>query len=168
LSDLVNDIGQKFEEAANSAEVSLAVEMPQSSVQAYIDVGLIERVLENLIGNAIRHTRARGRVTVTARPESNRVRVIVEDTGSGIAPEQQPFIFQWPSRGGKVPPPSGEGAGLGLAIARRIVELHGGQITVESQIGVGSRFQFDLPLQGASKREDSPLWPDGPEVARSQ
>jgi signal transduction histidine kinase len=88
------------------------------------------------------------------RPESNRVRVIVEDTGSGIAPEQQPFIFQWPSRGGKIARPSGEGAGLGLAIARRIVELHGGQISMESQIGVGSRFQFDLPLQDGSQPAD--------------
>ncbi len=153
LSDLVNDIGQKFQETAKSADVSLSVDMPLSNIQANIDVGLIERVLENLIGNAIRHTPAKGRVVVTLRPEETRIRVIVEDTGSGVPVEQQPFIFQWPSRGGKTARASGEGAGLGLAIARRIVELHGGHIGMESQFGVGSKFQFDLPAWGVSKCE---------------
>jgi two-component system OmpR family sensor kinase len=145
LSDLINDVGQKFQTAAGAAEVALMVQLPMIDVQAFIDVGLIERVLENLIGNAIRHTPAGGRVTVTVSSQPNGARVIVEDTGSGIAPEQQRNLFEWPSRGSKSVQRSGEGAGLGLAISRRIVELHGGHIEVQSQLGGGARFHFEIP-----------------------
>jgi signal transduction histidine kinase len=147
LSDLVNDVGQKFEESANAAGLSLAVELPQRNIEASIDVGLIERVLENLLSNAIRHTPAGGRIVLAASMDADRALVSVEDTGAGIPLQQQAILFEWPSRGNREARKKTEGAGLGLVIARRIVELHGGQITLISEPGNGSRFEFGIPLR---------------------
>jgi two-component system, OmpR family, sensor kinase len=151
LSDLVNDVGQKFEEAANAAGLSLVVELPQPNVQVCLDVGLIERVLENLISNAIRHTPAGGRIVLAVRSDVGRALVSVEDTGCGIPVDQQGNLFEWPSRGNKVARRNPEGAGLGLVIARRIIELHGGHIEVHSMPGSGSRFELELPLAGLAE-----------------
>jgi len=138
LSDLVSDVGQKFEEGARSAGLALTVELPPTNVQVSIDVGLIERVLENLISNAIRHTPSGGRVTIAVRSEPGHVLVVVEDTGCGIPPQRQGVLFDWPSRGNKSDVRrNAEGSGLGLVIARRIVELHGGRIEVHSVPGSG-------------------------------
>jgi signal transduction histidine kinase len=84
LSDLINDVGQKFQEPARSAGVSLHVELPAQDVQADVDVGLIERVLESLLGNAIWHTPAGGRVTLALVPERGYVSVVV---GLAIPPK---------------------------------------------------------------------------------
>jgi signal transduction histidine kinase len=150
LSDLVNDVGQKFEEAAASAGLTLIVELPHTNVQVCMDVGLIERVLENLISNAIRHTPAGGKIVLAVRPQASRVCVDVEDTGCGISFEEQAALFEWPSRGNQGLRKNAEGTGLGLVIARRIVELHGGRIYVRSRAGSGACFEFELPLSEAA------------------
>jgi signal transduction histidine kinase len=99
-------------------------------------------VLTNLIGNAIKFTPPRGRITVTACRDRDGVRLAVADTGPGIAAEDLPKVFNRFWRGGRAATP---GAGLGLAIAKRIVEAHGGRIGVESAPGAGSTFYFTLP-----------------------
>ena len=111
-----------------------------------MDAARIKQVLVNLVGNAIKFTPERGRVWVRATAENGTVQVEVGDTGPGIAPEDHERIFQefqqaQTARGAGKP----EGTGLGLTLARRFVELHGGRLWVESQVGVGSRFYFTLP-----------------------
>jgi two-component system, OmpR family, sensor kinase len=145
LSDLANDVGQKFVPAAISAGVHLSVESQGVGVYANADVGLLERVLENLISNAIRHTPAGGHVTLRVSEGADSITIGVEDTGSGIAAEDLPHVFDRYFRGSNVTRPRGEGAGLGLAIAKRIVELHGGEISVYSTLGSGTVFNIYLP-----------------------
>jgi signal transduction histidine kinase len=117
----------------------------------------VKQVVFNLLSNAVKFTPDGGRVTVRARLIDGAVRVAVRDTGIGIAPEDQERIFEEfhqarHARGtaGADGSPPREGTGLGLALARRFVELHGGRLWVESQLGAGSTFIFTLPLrQGA-------------------
>ena len=111
-----------------------------------MDAARIKQVLVNLVGNAIKFTPERGRVWVRATADNGTVQVEVGDTGPGIAPEDHERIFQefqqaQTTRGAGKP----EGTGLGLTLARRFVELHGGRLWVESQVGVGSHFYFTLP-----------------------
>jgi signal transduction histidine kinase len=99
-------------------------------------------VFANLIGNAIRHTPEGGTVTVFVAAAGQFARFEVRDTGPGIPKEHQPEIFQ---RFFRVPGSAGGGAGLGLSIAKEIVEAHGGDIGVQSQLGHGCTFYFTLP-----------------------
>jgi len=144
LSDLVHDVGQKFMPTARDAGVNLTVESLAVGVYANADVGLLERVLENLISNAIRHTPVGGQVTIGLRERVDRIVIDVEDTGSGIATEDLPNIFDRYFRGSTVTRPRSSGAGLGLAIAKRIIDLHGGEIKVSSILGSGSTFSMYL------------------------
>jgi signal transduction histidine kinase len=110
-----------------------------------MDTQRIGRVLNNLIGNALRHTPARGEVRVHARRRDAGVEVTVSDTGAGIRPEDLPRIFDSFYRGEKSRSRATGGAGLGLAISRGIVQAHGGDIKVQSESGRGSQFTFNLP-----------------------
>jgi signal transduction histidine kinase len=105
---------------------------------------MIERVLTNLIENALRFTPAGGAVRAILDREPNAVRVTVSDTGTGITPEDLPHIFERFYRADKSRDRTRRGAGLGLAIARQIVELHGSSLKVQSRPGEGARFSFVL------------------------
>ena len=113
------------------------------------DVALLERVLHNLLDNALRHTPAGGTVHVQLRPPTAAhpgVGIEVRDTGQGIAAADLPFVFD---RFYRAAPGGGElpaGLGLGLAIARRIVALHGSELTVASTVGQGTCFAFAVPV----------------------
>jgi signal transduction histidine kinase len=103
-----------------------------------------KQVLLNLLSNAVKFTPAGGKVEVRARHADDRVEVAVADTGEGIAPEDQAVVFEEFRQVGSSPKKV-EGTGLGLALCRKFVELHGGGISLESQVGVGSTFTFWLP-----------------------
>jgi signal transduction histidine kinase len=107
------------------------------------DAARIQQVLSNLVGNAVKFTPRQGQITVSADLLDKEVRFAVIDTGPGIPPEQVPHIFGrfWQARSA-----DRRGIGLGLAIAKGIVEAHSGRIWVESQVGVGSTFYFTLPI----------------------
>jgi signal transduction histidine kinase len=108
----------------------------------------LQRVLHNLVSNALRHTPADGAVTVRATREGEEAHVEVSDTGEGIAAEDLPRVFERSFHGEqprtRTEKDSAPGAGLGLAIARGLVEAHGGTMEVESDLGHGSRFRFTL------------------------
>jgi signal transduction histidine kinase len=147
LTELIQDVVQEFELQATGARVALSVEPPQQPVSVYADISLIQRVLENLVGNALKYTPQGGRVSIAVQPSANGVGVSVADTGPGIADEDLPHIFE---RFFKADPEKQGGAGsmgLGLAIAKRILELHGSEIVVTSEELSGTRFCFDLPVQ---------------------
>ncbi|TCK18907.1 phospho-acceptor domain-containing protein [Thiogranum longum] len=143
VAELAQDIIQKFQLQAEQKGVRLSLECDDSLPFVDGDIALIDRVLVNLISNALRHTPEGGRITVSLRQEDSAVRIQVEDTGSGIPEEDIPKIFERFYRGDNAAR-SGHHAGLGLAIARHIVRLHGGVIRVSSKPGQGARFEFSL------------------------
>jgi signal transduction histidine kinase len=106
----------------------------------------IRQVLLNLLSNAIKFTPEGGRIEVAAVPNDGSVEVSVRDTGVGIAPEDHDAVFEEFRQVGAADKKA-EGTGLGLALARKFIELHGGKIWVTSQVGAGSTFTFTLPLQ---------------------
>jgi signal transduction histidine kinase len=145
LSDLISDTLESFSELAQRQEVNLAGSADPAVDPVLMDTQRIGRVLNNLIGNALRHTPAGGRVEVHARRTESGVEVSVSDTGEGIRSEDLPHIFEGFYRGEKSRSRSTGGAGLGLAISKGIVQAHGGEITVQSKAGQGSQFTFTLP-----------------------
>jgi signal transduction histidine kinase len=106
----------------------------------------VRQVVLNLLSNAIKFTPEGGRIDVRARPVDGSVEVSVTDTGVGIAPEDQEAIFEEFRQVGTADKKV-EGTGLGLALSRKFIELHGGRIWVESQVGVGSTFTFTIPIR---------------------
>jgi signal transduction histidine kinase len=142
--ELAQDIVLKLRPRAEAAGVRLAAELPAELPLVRGELGLIERLLTNLIENALRFTPAGGSVKVSLAAEAGGTRVSVADTGVGIAPEDLPHIFERFYRADRSRDRSSGGAGLGLAIARQIAELHGSRLEAESSPGQGSRFHFLL------------------------
>jgi signal transduction histidine kinase len=112
----------------------------------------VKQVLLNLLSNAIKFTPDGGRINVQAVPRDGAVEVSVSDTGVGIAPGDQEAIFEEFRQVGTAAKKV-EGTGLGLTLSRKFVELHGGKIWVESQLGTGSTFTFTLPIGREAARE---------------
>ncbi|HLV79743.1 MAG TPA: ATP-binding protein, partial [Chthonomonadaceae bacterium] len=127
---------------AEAKGICLAGDAPADLPPVRADRAQIQRVLVNLISNAVRHTPEGGRIAVSARAEGNMVAFRVQDTGAGIPKEYLSRIFE---RFVQVPGATRGGAGLGLSIARTIVGAHGGAISAESEPGQGSTFTFTLP-----------------------
>ena len=140
LADLVQDVFQKFELTAQARRQRLVPEIAQGLPVVNADLGMIERVLTNLLDNAIRHTPEGGEISVRLVPDGAGVRVEVSDTGPGIPRELQPVIFTRPAFAS-----SGErGGGLGLMIVWRILQLHGSDIRLIPRPGRGAVFSFGL------------------------
>jgi signal transduction histidine kinase len=161
LSDLISDTIESFSELAARQEVSLEGDVEAGVDPVTMDAGQIGRVFSNLLSNALRHTPAGGRVRVLATTIAEGVQVEIHDTGEGIDAQDLPHIFERFYRGEKSRSRATGGAGLGLAIAKGLVEAHGGYIGVDSTPEQGTRFTFILPraLQGkvlaAGKNKDS-------------
>jgi signal transduction histidine kinase len=145
LSDLISDTLESFTELAARRGISLDGTVEPDVDPVRMDAARVGRVLNNLVGNALRHTPAQGKVEVTARRNGHGAEVIVSDSGEGIRPQDIPYVFDQFYRGEKSRSRATGGAGLGLAIARGIVRAHGGEIHVESELGKGTRFIFSLP-----------------------
>jgi signal transduction histidine kinase len=157
LSELVQDVLVKLEPQAAERGVRLESRDPRDLPFVRADIGMIERVLTNVIDNALRYTPPGGRVEVSLAREGGQVCVRVLDTGRGIPAAEVPHVFDRFYRvdkarsreaGGKGPG-AGSGAGIGLAIARHILEMHGSRIYVERSSPEGTVFAFHLPAQGA-------------------
>ncbi len=148
IGELIQDNTQRFRLRAEKIGVALKADINPDAPAVLADLGLMERALENLIGNALRHTDAGGSVTVAARPHGDRLRISVADTGCGIAEKDLPHIFERfnGSRHLSSGRLSTAGTGLGLAITQRIAELHRSELKVESVVGEGTTFSFELDI----------------------
>lgn len=154
VSALVAEALEMLRPLAAAASVDLTSDVPADVPHALADAGRIHQVLSNLVGNAIKFTPAGGTVTVSTVRDGDEIRFTVADTGRGIAPDQLPHVFGrfWQvSRGDR------RGMGLGLPIAKGIVEAHRGRIWVESEVGEGSRFYFTLPVAATEPAPPSPV-----------
>ena len=164
VAELLGDAIEAFRPRAEAKEIRLTLEVAPGRPAALLDRTRIAQVVGNLLENAILHTPQGGAVAVTVAGQSSSaerdslverhslvegiLEIAVSDTGPGIAPDDLPLLFE---RFYRVDPSRARatgGAGLGLTIARQLVEAHGGTIRVESRIGEGSRFSFTLPLTG--------------------
>ena len=160
VGDLVRDAQVNFAPQASDRNITLALDLPAALPRINADWRRIAQVLGNLVTNALRHTPAGGCVTLSARggedpqghpsvpesaPSEGLVEVSVSDTGVGIPPADLPYIFERFWRGQRSRPWGGGVTGLGLTIAKQLIETHGGTISVESTPGEGSTFRFTLP-----------------------
>lgn len=143
---LVRQVVAAVEGYVSAKGLSLTVELPDKLPPVNIDSHRIGQVLRNLLENAIAHTGAGGTITVAARQHENGVEVAVSDTGEGIPPEDLPNIFERFYRVDKSRARATGGSGLGLTIAKRLIEAHGSSIEAYSEPGKGSRFTFTLPV----------------------
>jgi signal transduction histidine kinase len=146
LNDLASDTLESFSQLAKREEITLEGHVEADVDPVFMDTQAIGRVLNNLISNALRHTPNQGRISLWVRRTAQGVEVTVSDTGEGIRAQDIPHIFERFYRGDASRSRNrGTGAGLGLAIARGIVNAHGGEIRVESQVGKGTQFTFRIP-----------------------
>jgi signal transduction histidine kinase len=147
LSELVQDVVQKFQLLAKEKQITLVTESKKSLPFVNADIGLIERVLENLIENAIHNTPPGGSVRLLLRPQHEDVAVQVSDTGQGIPTEDLSLIFNRFYQLEKSRKSELGHSGLGLAITKKILELHDRTIDVVSTLGSGTTFSFQLPVK---------------------
>ncbi|MCL7942497.1 ATP-binding protein [Marinobacter sp. ATCH36] len=146
LAELVHDVVQKHGQEAGNKQLELKVNGDPDQPLAYADLAMTERVLDNLIGNAIAYSPAGGRIEVATRQADGLPEVCVRDSGPGIPEQDLPHIFD-PFYRGESSGGSGGHAGLGLAIARRIMTLQGGDIRVENPASGGACFCIRLPVR---------------------
>ncbi len=145
LNDLLSDVLESMQ--AKAKEISLQGDFKADIPLVQAELQKIQRVLYNLVQNAIQHTPAGGSITLAIHNKDQGVQIDIIDTGEGIAAEDIPHIFDQFFRGEKSRSRATGGTGLGLAIAKGIIEAHNGQIWVESQAGRGTTFSFILPLK---------------------
>jgi signal transduction histidine kinase len=145
------DLPEVLRERAGRHGIALGLEIDRDLDLIAADERKVKQVVFNLLSNAVKFTPDGGRVDLSARLVDHEVQVAVRDTGIGIAPEDRAYVFDEFRQVGQGTAKS-EGTGLGLALTKRFIELHGGRIRVESEGGVGTTFTFTLPL----KRPESP------------
>jgi signal transduction histidine kinase len=146
LGELVQDVTQEFMLEASETGVQLCTDLSETTPMIRGDIAMLQRVLENLIENAIRYTPAGGRVTVGVVPKGDTAIVKVADTGQGIPAAELEHIFDRFYRVQRDRPMATRNSGLGLAIAKRILELHGATLDVESELDKGTTFSFRVPV----------------------
>ena len=150
LSELLHDVTQAYQLQAEQRLVKLSLSAgSRSTACVKADIALLERVFQNLIDNALRHTPAGGHISVDIQTHADELRVSVSDTGAGIAQEDLDHVFDryWSAQDASHTEP-GPSSGLGLAIVRRILELHGSVIRVSSKFPGGTCFDFSLARVG--------------------
>ena len=146
MSRLIDQVVTPLRLQVAAKGVSVSVDLPDNLPPVNIDSQRISQVLRNLLDNAVAHTAEGNTVTVTAWQQDNQVKVSVADTGEGIPAEELPNIFERFYRVDKSRTRATGGSGLGLTIARRLVEAHGGSIEARSEPGKGSLFIFTIPI----------------------
>jgi len=146
ITKLINQTMVAVQAQAVAKGISVSIELPDELSPVNIDAHRVSQVLRNLLENAVTHTAKEGSITITASQQANWVEVSVSDTGEGIPAEELPNIFERFYRVDKSRARATGGSGLGLTIAKRLVEAHGGKIEASSELGNGSRFTFTLPV----------------------
>ena len=145
LAALTAEVVERFGSSAHTKGIELSFVRPSVPCDIFADPGRLDQVLMNLLANALKFTRRRGRVTVEVAARDGEMELAVADTGPGIAASELPLVFERFSQGTSGDASASQGTGLGLLICRHLVEAHGGRIWAESELGQGSRFIVRLP-----------------------
>jgi signal transduction histidine kinase len=147
ISELASDILMAYQLKAAERNIRLSLETPGHLPPVFADIALTERVFQNLLDNAFKFTPDGGNISIHLSQQHAGVRVQVVDSGIGIAPEDQPYIFERYKQISKHDMAK-KGMGIGLAIVKKILELHQTSIKVDSELGKGAAFIFVLPVVG--------------------
>ena len=145
LAELVDEAMLGFKTQAKKKQIELRSELPKG-LEVFADKSKIEQIFTNLINNAIKYNKDQGFVRIYSEQSANEIKILVEDSGSGIPIRDIPRIFERFYRVDKARSRELGGTGLGLSIVKHIVELHSGSVGVESTEGLGSKFFFTLPI----------------------
>jgi signal transduction histidine kinase len=146
IGEIVQDIKQKNKVIAEKKGIDLNVDFPYNLPLVYADIGMMEKVIQNLLENAIKFTSENGSVTIKLEPQGHMILVKVQDSGEGISSDALPHIFDRYQRNERSGQLENKGLGLGLAIVKRILEVHEIEISVESTKGKGTSFSFQIPV----------------------
>lgn len=152
LAELVQDIQQKNTLIAEEKKIDISVNFPYDLPLVYADIGMMEKVIQNLLDNAIKFTSENGNVLIKLSPEKDEVRIEIQDTGQGISEEELPHIFDRYQRNVRSTQKGNDGLGLGLAIVKRIMEVHNMEIDVKSVQSKGTVFSFKIPVYTGSAK----------------
>lgn len=153
LNDTVQNVVEQYMAQARGKSVSLRWQPDPAVVQIWGDADRLSQVTSNLVSNAVKFCSAEDRVVVRTRADGDSVWIEVGDTGPGIPDEEFPMLFQEFARLSNMPTGGERSSGVGLSIARRMVELHGGEIGARSKVGSGSVFWVRLPVEGPGEAE---------------
>jgi signal transduction histidine kinase len=145
IAEIVQDIQQKNLLLAKEKNINLEVKFPYDLPMVYADIGMMEKVIQNLLDNAIKFTSENGKVSIKLSPQENEVLVEIQDSGHGISKDELPHIFDRYQRNQRSAQKENEGLGLGLAIVKRILEVHNMEIGVKSVLDKGTVFSFRIP-----------------------
>lgn len=154
VRELVEAAFDSIQPVASAKLIALDMDVAAAQLPVLCDQGRVLQVFSNILGNAVKFTPARGRISIQARvPDARFVSFAISDTGPGIEPAQLPYVFDrfWQAK-----ETARAGTGLGLAICKGIIQQHGGSISVDSQIGVGTTFVFTLPIAPAAPASPDP------------
>jgi signal transduction histidine kinase len=151
LLELADDIRQKNLILAESKNIKLTLEASQNLPLVYADIGMIEKVFQNLIDNALKFTPEEGSITIKLTRNNKCIKVSISDSGIGISKEQIPHIYERFNQGGGEK--KSKGLGLGLAIVKKILEVHGVDIETTSVPNRGTTFAFEIPIYELNKKE---------------
>ncbi|SHI31064.1 Signal transduction histidine kinase [Mesonia phycicola] len=145
MAEIIQDIADKYRIITKNKGININTIYSKDLPLVYADIALIDRALQNIIDNAIKHCKAGDVVTLELTRDNNYVSIKVADTGSGISSQELPFIFER-YRKGKFYSDAEKGSGLGLAIVKKIMDLHNATINVTSTLNQGTQFYFNLPI----------------------
>ena len=145
LADLAQDVAAKYQILAEDKEISMFADIEKDLPLVNADIALIERVMQNLMDNALKFTPEKGTIKIGVQQKQKAIEVYISDTGKGISQEELPHVFERYHQAKKSAEKS-NGAGLGLAIAKKIMEIHDANLTVKSTLGDGTEFRFSLPI----------------------
>ena len=145
IAELAQDIFQKYQLLAKERGITMQINASSEIPMVFADLGLVERVIQNLMDNALKFTPEGGEVKIALEAVGDKVEVKITDTGPGIPEQEQSAIFDRYGQADQSKETKKSGAGLGLAIAKKILELHNATIKVQSRLNEGTAFTFQLP-----------------------
>lgn len=157
LNDVLKEGADFFKKSAAKKGINLQYVLPKERVNMFLDSNRVNQVLSNLINNAIKFTEEDGLIRIELKIFEDKARIGIIDTGIGIAKSDFPRLFNKFTQVSKTPDAQRKGVGLGLSIAKELVEAHSGEIWVESELGLGSRFYFSLPRLFSLNLLDKPI-----------
>ncbi|MDN3667565.1 two-component regulator propeller domain-containing protein [Algibacter miyuki] len=143
LPPILKQLVENYVLMAQKKGINLTYSIPEDNFIAWFDLEKIQIIVNNLLSNAIKHSTAKGTINVTLSYDEYYLKIIVEDNGSGIHPDDFSHIFEWYYQSKSLP--RKKGSGIGLALSKNFAELHKGQLNVESKIGIGSTFSLIIP-----------------------
>ncbi len=145
IAELVQDIKQKNEVIASKKNINLTINFDEELPFVYADIGMMERIIQNLLDNAIKFTQENGKISIDLKKKTESVEIKITDSGRGIASSDLPNIFDRFNRKERIEKNTNKGLGLGLAIVKKMLEVHNLEISVESKLEKGTSFIFEIP-----------------------